>query len=190
MLEFLLAALAAVRVFLRSRQDTALEILALRQQLAVLKRKRPRPRLNPLDRLFWTALRRFWSRWAEVLVMVKPQTVVAWHRAGCAVLREDETYIAQSREHPADVSRDPRPMIFDRSEPCYIQGTKTMIAVSFQGDAIFFRIQPQTYTLNLPRGEITKDEILLIYVRTDQNGEAVKPKFPFWPSGQRRYTPS
>ena len=36
MLEFLLAALAAVRVFLRSRQDTALEILALRQQLAVL----------------------------------------------------------------------------------------------------------------------------------------------------------
>jgi hypothetical protein len=73
MLEFLLAALAAVRVFLRSRQDTALEILALRQQLDVLKRKRPRPRLNPLDRLFWTALRRIWSRWAEVLVVVKPQ---------------------------------------------------------------------------------------------------------------------
>lgn len=82
MLEFLLTVTAAVRVFLRSRQDTALEILALRQQLAVLKRKRPRPRLNPLDRLFWTALRRFWSRWAEVLVVVKPQTVVGWHRAG------------------------------------------------------------------------------------------------------------
>jgi transposase InsO family protein len=38
--------------------------------------------LNPLDRLFWTALRRIWWRWAEVLVVVKPQTVVGWHRAG------------------------------------------------------------------------------------------------------------
>ena len=53
MLRFILALLAAVRVFFRSRNDTALEILALRQQLDLLKRKRPRPRLNPLDRLFW-----------------------------------------------------------------------------------------------------------------------------------------
>jgi putative transposase len=81
-LEFILALVAAVRAFVRSRHDTALEILALRQQVAVLKRKRPRPRLNPLDRLFWTFLRRIWSRWAEVLVIVKPETVVGWHRAG------------------------------------------------------------------------------------------------------------
>ena len=53
MSEFILSLLAALRVFLRSRSDTALEILALRQQLAVLKRKRPRPVLNSLDRLFW-----------------------------------------------------------------------------------------------------------------------------------------
>jgi hypothetical protein len=46
------------------------------------KRKRPRPRLNPLDRLFWTALRQCWSRWTEVLVIVKPDTVIGWHRAG------------------------------------------------------------------------------------------------------------
>jgi hypothetical protein len=80
--ETILALFAVVGVFFRSRTDTALEILALRQQLAVLKRKRPRLRLNPLDRLFWTALRHIWSRWAEVLVVVKPQTVVGWHRAG------------------------------------------------------------------------------------------------------------
>ena len=67
MLEFILVPLAAVRVFFRTRQDNAIEILALRQQLAVLKRKRPRPRLNSLDRLFWTGLRRVWSRWAEVV---------------------------------------------------------------------------------------------------------------------------
>ena len=56
MLQFIRALLAAVRVFFRSRNDTALEILALRQQLVLLKRKRPRPRLNRLDRLFWIIL--------------------------------------------------------------------------------------------------------------------------------------
>jgi hypothetical protein len=38
--------------------------------------------LNPLDRLFWIGLRRVWSRWADLLVVAKPQTVVRWHRAG------------------------------------------------------------------------------------------------------------
>jgi putative transposase len=80
-IESILSFLIAFRVFFRSRSDTALEVLALRQQVAVLKRKRPRPKLNSLDRLFWTALRRFWSRWPDVLVIVKPDTVVAWHRA-------------------------------------------------------------------------------------------------------------
>ena len=74
--------LAVIRVFCQSRSDTALEILALRQQLAVLKRKRPRPALNALDRLFWTTLRHLWSRWSDVLVIVKPETVIHWHRAG------------------------------------------------------------------------------------------------------------
>lgn len=82
MFQFILALLAATRVFFRSRHDTALEILALRQQVALLKRKRPRPRLNQMDRLFWTTLHHVWSRWAEVLVVVKPETVVGWHRAG------------------------------------------------------------------------------------------------------------
>ena len=45
-LESVLSLLAAIRVFFRSRSDTALEVLALRQQVAVLKRKRPRPHLN------------------------------------------------------------------------------------------------------------------------------------------------
>ena len=82
MLQLVLSFLGAIRVFFRSRSDTALEVLALRQQVAVLKRRRPRPTLRRLDRLFWTTLRRFWSRWADVLVIVKPETVVGWHRAG------------------------------------------------------------------------------------------------------------
>jgi len=81
-LEFIVSFIVGIRVFFRNRSDTALEVLALRQQVAVLKRKRPRPKLNPLDRLFWIALRHCWSRWTEVLVIVKPDTVIGWHRAG------------------------------------------------------------------------------------------------------------
>jgi putative transposase len=80
--EILLSLCAAIRVFFRNRSDTALEVLAPRQQVAVLKRKRPRPKLNRVDRLFWTALRHCWSRWTEVLVIVKPETVIGWRRAG------------------------------------------------------------------------------------------------------------
>src|SRR5271167_1317298 len=80
--EFIGSLMSALRVFFRDRADTALEILALRQQVAVLKRKRRRPRLSRLDRLFWTGLRRVWSRWTDVLILVKPETVVAWHRRG------------------------------------------------------------------------------------------------------------
>ena len=56
--------------------------MALRLQVKVLKRQYPRSRLNVWDQVFWVFLRRVWSRWAEVLVVVKPETVVRWHRAG------------------------------------------------------------------------------------------------------------
>jgi hypothetical protein len=65
MLEFLFSVLAALRVFLRSRSDTALEVLALRQQVAVLKRQRPRPTLTRLDRFFWTCASRISNSLAE-----------------------------------------------------------------------------------------------------------------------------
>ena len=76
MFEFLFTVLAALRVFLRSRIDTALEVLALRQQVDVLKRQRPRPMLARLGRFFWTTLRYLWPRWSDVLLIVKPQMVV------------------------------------------------------------------------------------------------------------------
>lgn len=82
MVGIILSLFAAVGVYFRSRTDTALEVLALRQQVAVLKRRRPRPPLSPLDRLFWVALQDIWARWREVLVIVQPDTVIGWHRAG------------------------------------------------------------------------------------------------------------
>jgi putative transposase len=82
MIAFVIGFLNCLSVFSRSRYSLALEILALRQQLGVLKRKTPHPRLRTQDRVFWILLRRLWPAWSKVLIIVKPETVVAWHRAG------------------------------------------------------------------------------------------------------------
>ena len=62
--------------------DLMVENLALRQQLNVLRRKSGRPRLRKQDRIFWLWLARSWSEWRESLILVKPETVVRWHRHG------------------------------------------------------------------------------------------------------------
>jgi hypothetical protein len=92
-------------------------------------------------------------------------------------ISELDLYIVHSGETQVDVSRDPMRMISDRSMPFYVTGTETVIGVPFQGDPAFFNIQPQTFSLNPPRAEITKSELLLRYVRTDQNGEAIKQEY-------------
>jgi transposase InsO family protein len=63
-----------LRRFAASRSDLLIENLALRQQLAILTAKQPRPRMRAADRFFWVTLRRFWPRWTEVLVIVQPST--------------------------------------------------------------------------------------------------------------------
>jgi len=78
----LLLLLQGLRSLFQDKADLVLENLALRQQVAVLKEKRSRPRLSNAHRLFWIILSRFWSKWATVLEIVKPETVVRWHRAG------------------------------------------------------------------------------------------------------------
>jgi putative transposase len=59
-----------------------LENLALRHQLQVLHRGGRRPRLNNRDRAFWVILSQIWSEWRRPLLMVRPDTVIRWHRAG------------------------------------------------------------------------------------------------------------
>jgi hypothetical protein len=60
-------------------QAVAVENLALRLRLAAFKRKR-KPVLTQLDRLFWVGLSQFWSGWRDSLVFVLPDTVVRWQR--------------------------------------------------------------------------------------------------------------
>jgi transposase InsO family protein len=71
-----------LRLLLWSRSQLVLENLALRQQLAVLGRRRPRPALHRRDRLFWVFLSWIYADWRSLLVVVQPDTVVRWHRHG------------------------------------------------------------------------------------------------------------
>jgi transposase InsO family protein len=66
----------------RTRRSLALENLALRQQLALMKHRNLRPRLTDGDRLFWLVLSKVWNGWQDALHVVKPATVVRWHRQG------------------------------------------------------------------------------------------------------------
>jgi putative transposase len=83
MLILLFALLSTLGSVFRSRAALALENLALRHQIGVLKRSAgKRPKLTPSDRLFWVLLSRVWSGWRSALDIVKPATPIAWHRKG------------------------------------------------------------------------------------------------------------
>jgi len=74
--------LRTLRSAVRTRRELALENLALRQQVAVWKARQPRPRLTEMDRIFWVFLSRLWTGWRHSLQVVRPETVVSWHRQG------------------------------------------------------------------------------------------------------------
>lgn len=73
---------AALRSTMRSRRTLALENLALRQQIVILKRSVKRPRPTRFDRLFWIVFVRIVSGWRNMLLALSPDTVVRWHREG------------------------------------------------------------------------------------------------------------
>ena len=83
MMSVLISLVLALRGCVRSRAALQCEVLALRHQLQVLERSRPpRLRLTRADRLLWVWFSRAWTEWRAALVIVKPDTVIAWHRQG------------------------------------------------------------------------------------------------------------
>ena len=83
MISVLVSVLATLRGLLRSRAALHIEVLALRHQVQVLQRSRPRRlRLVKADRCLWAWLSRTWTDWRAALVIVKPETLIAWHRQG------------------------------------------------------------------------------------------------------------
>ena len=67
---------------LRSQRALALENLVLRHQLEVLGRSVRKPRLSNRDRIFWVFIMRIWKDWRRPLTIVRPETVIRWHRQG------------------------------------------------------------------------------------------------------------
>jgi len=110
----LISVLAALRGLIRSRAALHLEVLALRHQLQVRQRSRPqRLRLARADRWLWAWLSRAWGDWRTAVVIVKPETVVAWHRQGFRVI-----WTWKSRRHHGRplVAPDARALIRTMSE--------------------------------------------------------------------------
>jgi putative transposase len=110
MLILLTTLLGTLSSMFRSRAMLELENLALRHQVGVVQRSaRKRPRLTPAVRLLWVGLSRLWRDWRLGLAIVKPETVVAWHRAG---FRRFWTWKVR-RGHPGRpvISREVRDLI-------------------------------------------------------------------------------
>src|SRR5712692_4602431 len=83
MMSVFVSLLLTLRTWARSQAALQLEVLALRHQLQVLQRTRPRRlRLATADRWLWVWLSRIWTGWRTALVLVTPETVIAWHRRG------------------------------------------------------------------------------------------------------------
>jgi putative transposase len=79
----LLSLLGVLSSLFKTSVELRLENLALRHQLGVLRRSAPkRLKLRPADRILWVWLRRVWTDWKSALLIVQPETVIAWHRMG------------------------------------------------------------------------------------------------------------
>jgi putative transposase len=70
------------RDLVRSRRELVAENTALRQQLIVASRKVKRPRFQPWERGLLVALTGLLPRWRNAILLVKPDTILRWHREG------------------------------------------------------------------------------------------------------------
>jgi putative transposase len=121
MLELFGLVLGTLWVAGRGRHALLVENLLLRQQLAVALRSRRRPRLRRRDRLFWVLARWLTTEWRRQLVLVRPDTVVRWHRQGWRLFWRWRSRTRLGRPHlPADV----RELIATMSREHFLWGTE------------------------------------------------------------------
>src|SRR5258707_14099585 len=100
---------AALSAAIKSRAALQLENLPLRLQLGVLRRSVKRPKLTSADRLLWSWLSESWSDWRSALVIVRPETVIGWHRKGFRLFWTWKVRHGQSGRPP--VSKESRQLI-------------------------------------------------------------------------------
>jgi hypothetical protein len=103
------------------------------------------------------------------------QRLVAEYNLRVPRLREDAVY-ATKEEVDVDVRGDPNRLFFDRTEPFYVRATEVTIHIPFDGEASLFRVQPETFNLNPPRGSVRENELQLTFTIIDGN-DNVKAQF-------------
>ena len=94
--------LAFLRAFFASRAALAAENVLLRQQLIVVQRSVPRLKLRRTDRVLLCWLSRLWEGWRSALLIVRPATVIRWHREGFKLY-----WRWKSRKKPGQPKIDP-----------------------------------------------------------------------------------
>ena len=120
MIAVLISLLLTLRSLVRPRVALHVEVLTLRHQLKVLQRSRPRRlRLMKADRWLWAWLSQAWPSWRTGLVIVKPETVLAWHRQG---LRLWWTWKSRRRIGRPSVPADVRALIRNMSQANLLWG--------------------------------------------------------------------
>lgn len=122
----LISLLAGLTSTLRTRASLQVEILALRHQLAFLQRSKPKQVvLRPTDRLLWVALSRLWPEWRRALILVKPETVIRWHRKG---FRFYWRWKSRERSGRPGVSKETRNLIRNMSSANALWGAPRLHA--------------------------------------------------------------
>jgi hypothetical protein len=138
----------------REQRDLALENLALRQQLGVLKRKGV-PRLKRKDRVFWVVLSRVWPHWRKVLHLIEADTVVGWQRQAFRIYWAKISKQKSAGRRP--VSTEVRASIRKMSQANPVGSKNSCTDLVGQSDrlsqVLAVRNQPTSYRflLNFPR---------------------------------------
>ena len=81
-MEMIIFTIFVIILMIKLNRQLIIENLVLRQQLAIMRQSIKRPRIRKRDRLFWILLSHFWKGWQDALIVVKPETVIRWHRKG------------------------------------------------------------------------------------------------------------
>jgi hypothetical protein len=156
---------AFARVLFRSRLELMAENLALRQQLAVFKQRHCCPRLRPGDRVFWVFLRRAWRNWANVLIVVEPDTVVGWQRKGFRLFWR--LISRAKRVGRPRISRELRELIGRMARE------NDWGAPRIHGELLKmgFRVDERTVSRYLPRGRTSPDQLQrwLVFLRNHRD---------------------
>ena len=114
-MRLLLDLLALIRALAADRARLTLENLVLPQQLNVLRRSVNRARLDDSDRIFWVLIHRLFKEWKKHLVVVKPETVIRWHRQGFRYYAAREPLVALGRYYRDECKPEHRATIRCRS---------------------------------------------------------------------------